>query len=341
MMKGRVTADDVAKKAGVSQSTVSRVLNNYPFIKEGTREKVLEAINELGFTRDEIARSLVEKKTRTIGLIIGNISNPFFAESAGVIISKAQKEKYDVIIYNTNHDDYQLEKAISTLIGKRVDGILAAAVNRNNARVKQLYENGFPIVLYNSRLDDSEVNSISLDNKKGAMLAVEHLAELGHKKIAYIAGPSKYLTVYERYVAYREALQKYGLSYDSELVFNEELTHDKVVAFTKRILSRPDRPSAIFAMSDEMALAVMDGVAGVGLKIPDDVSIIGFDNINIAANSYIGLTTISQQKEKMALLALDNLIQLIESDQKDMQPVHVIIEPELLIRRTTGVCKGS
>ncbi len=110
MMKGRVTADDVAKKAGVSQSTVSRVLNNYPFIKEGTREKVLEAINELGFTRDEITRSLVEKKTRTIGLIIGNISNPFFAESAGVIISKAQKEKYDVIIYNTNHDDYQLEK---------------------------------------------------------------------------------------------------------------------------------------------------------------------------------------------------------------------------------------
>ena len=335
-MSGRVTADDVAKKAGVSQSTVSRVLNNYPFIKQHTREKVLLAIEELGFTRDEIARSLVEKKTRSIGLIVGDISNPFFAESARVIIAKAQKMEYDVVLCNTNHDDENLNKSINTLIGKRVDGIIVASINRNDTKIKQLYDNGFPIILYNSSLDDPKANFVVIDNIKGAKRAIDHLVELGHKKIAYIAGPFKYLTTYQRFLGYKEALLQHGIPYEEDFVYREEFSYGKIFNFTKELLIQKNRPTAFFAVSDQMALAIMDAASSLNMKIPNDLSVVGFDDISIAGNQFIGLTTVSQHMEEMAFLALEKLIDLIDSDENSLEPVQIIMEPEFIIRKTTA-----
>ncbi|MBT2658414.1 LacI family DNA-binding transcriptional regulator [Bacillus sp. ISL-18] len=335
-MIGRVTADDVAKKAGVSQSTVSRVLNNYPFIKESTREKVLSAISELGFTRDEIARSLVEKKTNAIGLILGDISNPFFAESAGVIIEQAQKLEYDVVICNTNHNDDNLEKSIHTLIGKRVDGILIASVKRDDTRVKHLHEKGFPIVLYNSSIDDPMANFVVIDNIKGAKMAVKYLLQLGHKKIAYIAGPFKYLTTYQRYIGYKEAILENGISLEQDFVYNGDFSYHKIFEFTKELLTQKNRPTAFLAVSDQMALAILDAAASLNLKIPEDVSVIGFDDIRLASNQFIGLTTVSQHMEKMASLALEKLIDLIDDRPNSSEPVQIVLEPELMIRKTTS-----
>ena len=335
-MIGRVTADDVARKAGVSQSTVSRVLNNYPFIKDSTREKVLSAISELGFTRDEIARSLVEKKTRSIGLIIGDISNPFFAESAGVIIEKAQKLKYDVVICNTNHNEENLEKSINTLIGKRVDGILVTSVNRDDTKIEQLHDDGFPIVLYNSSIDDPGANFVVIDNIKGAKLAVKHLLELGHKKIAYIAGPFKYLTTYQRFLGYKEAILDNGIPFEQDFIYNGEFSYQKIFGFTKELLTKKDRPTAFLAVSDQMALAVLDAAANLDLKIPEDVSVIGFDDIHLASNQFIGLTTVSQHMEVMASIALEKLIELIDVDSASSEPIRIVLEPELKIRKTTA-----
>jgi LacI family transcriptional regulator len=336
-MNDRVTADDVARKAGVSQSTVSRVLNNYPFIKNSTKEKVLLAINELGFTRDEIARSLVEKKTRSIGLIVGDISNLFFAESAGVIIEQAQKLDYDVVICNTNHDDENLDKSINTLIGKRVDGIIVASVKRNDTKIKQLHDMGFPIVLYNSSIDDPQANFVVIDNIKGAKLAINHLVELGHKKISYIAGPFKYLTTYQRFAGYREALLQHGIPYEEELVYNGEFSYQKIFEYTKDLLNKKNRPTAFLAVSDQMALAILDAAASLNLKIPKDVSVVGFDDISLASNHFIGLTTVSQHMELMASLALEKLIDLIDCETVPSVPIQIILEPELKIRKTTSV----
>lgn len=333
----RITTEDVAKIAGVSQSTVSRVLNNYPYIKENTREKVLAVIDELGFTRDEIARSLVEKRTKSIGLILGSISNPFFAESAEVIIEKAQELEYDVMIYNTGHSDANLEKAINTLIGKRVDGIILTGVNRNYTnKIKKLHQNGFPIFLYNSCLEDSFGNYIVIDNRIGAKIAVNHLVELGHKRIAYISGPSKYLTTYQRYLGYQEALNENGFNFQNNLVYNNDFSYAEIYKFSKRLLNKKKRPTAFLAASDQMALAVLDAAASLNLKVPKDVSVVGFDNIRIASNEYIGLTTISQQMEKMALIALEKLIYLIENKSASSS-IQVVLKPELIVRKTTGI----
>ncbi len=333
----RVTTEDVAKIAGVSQSTVSRVLNDYPYIKKNTRDKVLAVINELGFTRDEIARSLVEKRTKSIGLILGSISNPFFAETAEVIIERAQELKYDVIVYNTGHKDENLEQAINLLIGKRVEGIILTSVSKNyTEKIKKLHDNGFPVLLYNSFLDIKDVNFIVMDNNKGARLAVQHLIKLGHKKIAKISGPSKYLATYERTVGYKEEMIENGYEIDEGLIFNSEFSYDKIYSFTKKLLKKKDRPTAIIAASDQMALAVLDAASSLNLKIPADLSVVGFDNIRLSANEFIGLTTISQQMDQMSLTALEKLIYLIENKETSSSSIQIFLKPELMVRKTTG-----
>ncbi|MFE4075294.1 LacI family DNA-binding transcriptional regulator [Peribacillus sp. YIM B13477] len=333
----RVTTEDVAKIAGVSQSTVSRVLNDYPYIKKNTRDKVLAVINELGFTRDEIARSLVEKRTKSIGLILGSISNPFFAETAEVIIERAQELKYDVIVYNTGHKDENLEQAINLLIGKRVEGIILTSVSKNyTEKIKKLHDNGFPVLLYNSFLDIKDVNFIVMDNNKGARLAVQHLIKLGHKKIAKISGPSKYLATYERTVGYKEEMMENGYEIDEGLIFNSEFSYDKIYSFTKKLLKKKDRPTAIIAASDQMALAVLDAASSLNLKIPTDLSVVGFDNIRLSANEFIGLTTISQQMDQMSLTALEKLIYLIENKETSSSSIQIFLKPELMVRKTTG-----
>jgi LacI family transcriptional regulator len=338
-MKSRTNAYDVAKKAGVSQSTVSRVLNNYPHIKETTRRKVMQAIEELNFTRDEIARSLAEKKTRTIGLIIGDITNPFYAESSKIIMKKANEQAYDIIISYTDYQDTNLEKAIQTMIGKRVDGILIATSERTNKKIPELHRSGFPTILYNAFIDDQEhSNFVVVNNEKGAYMAMEHLIRLGHKDIAYISGPQYFLNLCNRHTGYKKALGKYNIPYDKSIVYQKNLNFSDIIAFVEKLIVRENRPTGIFAASDQIALTVMDTVLKSGLKIPEDISVIGFDDIALSSNHLINLSTVSQNMEEMATLALKNLLMMIEN-QDDEQRLQIIIDPELKIRNTTGPAK--
>ncbi|MGM7724279.1 LacI family DNA-binding transcriptional regulator [Metabacillus sp. Hm71] len=336
-MNSRINAYDVARKAKVSQSTVSRVLNHYPYIKEETRRKVLTAIKELNFTRDEIARSLAEKKTRTIGLIVGDITNPFYAESSDIIMRKAKEQEYDVIIGYTNYRSENLDKTIQTMIGKRVDGILIGTVNRSNKRVKELFQSGFPTVLYNSTVDNYEqANYIILNNEKGAYMATEHLIELGHREIAYISGPETFLNLDRQHIGYKKALKKYGIQYNENLVYQGALSYHEIIHFVDKLFSSTNRPTSIFVNSDQMALAIIDAVTKLNLEVPKDLSIIGFDNINLASNHMISLTTVSQSIDTMAFLALEHLLLIIEGKETIDTPIQIEIEPELIIRKTTG-----
>lgn len=339
----RVTVNDIARAARVSQTTVSRVLNNYPQVKESTRRKVLDTIDELKFTPDSVARSMITKKTYTLGLIVGDISNPFFAESAKIIIEKAQKLGYDVIISNTNHNDDNLESAIQTLLNKRVDGILISSVYKTSKTVQDLHESGFPLILFVNKTDDPNSNYVVLDNEKGARLAVEHLVQLDHKNIAFVCGPLKYSAIYERYIGYQKALNKYGLEMKSEFVYNQEISYEDTYSFVDNLLSMKHTPTAFFAASDQIALTIMDAAVNNNYRIPEDLSIIGFDNMSISSNQYIGLTTISQQKEKMSLTALEKLVLLIENGDTVSTPIRITLEPELIVRKTssTALVKGT
>ena len=335
-MKERVNAYDVAKRAGVSQSTVSRVMNNYSFVKKSTREKVLLAIEELGFTPDGIARSLASKKTHTIGLIVGNISNPFYAETAHIILREAREYDYDVIIVDTDSDNSSFDRSIQTLIGKRVDGIIVASVKKDNQKIIELLKKNVPIIFYNRKVDDDgQTNFVVIDNEAGAKMAVSHLIELNHERIAYISGPCMYSTFSDRFLGYKLALKENGISYDESLVYQDELSYEKVFEFSLELMRGQNRPTSFFASTDHIALAVMDAAAQNGFHIPYDISIIGFDDIDIASSPYIGLSTISQQKKKMASLVLQELISIIDGESNGF--VQITLEPELLTRKTTGI----
>ncbi|MCM3716109.1 LacI family transcriptional regulator [Alkalihalobacillus oceani] len=328
----RVTSKDVAKKAGVSQATVSRVINNYPHMKQSTREKVLKAIQELGFTPDQIARSLNMRKTSSIGLIVGDISNPFFAETAKVIISQARKSGFDVILTDTEHESVNLEKSIESLVGKRVEGIIIGSVDLYDSKTRQFAETGFPVVFYNTNIHEDIGNYVVLNNKKGAKVGVKHLVELGHRKIAYISGTLKYSNLSGRLEGFKEALKEYDLPFDKHLIKEFDVSSNGISTFLKAQMEQPNPPTAFFAASDQIAFTVMEAARELGLQIPDDISVIGFDNINISANPFINLTTISQQHRRMASIALENLLTLIKNDN---EMIRNVLEPELILRSTT------
>ncbi|ANU11203.1 hypothetical protein BBH88_13315 [Planococcus antarcticus DSM 14505] len=248
MMK--VTVIDIAQKAGVSQSTVSKVLNDYPEISGETRKKVLKAIKELDFYPDLVARSLVLKKSKTIGLVVGDISNPFFSETSKVVISKAREQGIDVIISDTDYRLENLEWALRNMVGRRVDGILVASVNRRDTVTTNLAKKGFPIVLFNRHTDDKGTSFVVTDNELGSWLAVDHLVGLGHEKIDYISGSLHFSTFYQRYKGYMKALQKHGLSNDPRFVFSEKTEKEQIKKFLKDILLLGNKPTSLYAASD-------------------------------------------------------------------------------------------
>lgn len=339
-MKQRVSAYDVANLAKVSQSTVSRVLNNYPYVKKETKERVHAAISELGFSPDEIARSLANKKTNTIGLIVEDLSNPFYAETAHIILREAQKKDYEVIIIDAETDEDSFERAISSLIRKRVDGIIVACIRKDNKKIREYSTEGLPIILYNRKIDgNGSIQNIEVDNRAGAKIAVNHLIDLNHERIAYISGPIIYSTFNDRLKGYKEALEENKIAFDHNIVYQGDISYEKVFDFSIGLIRNENPPTAFFASTDYIALAIMDAAARSGLHIPYDISIIGFDDINIASNPFIGLSTISQQKEKMAPLALKKLISLIEDKDDKKDSVSVILPPKLVLRKSTGFNK--
>lgn len=337
-MSHRVSVYDVAELAKVSQSTVSRVLNDYPYVKETTRNKVHAAINELGFSPDEIARSLANRKTNTIGLIVENISNPFYSETAHIILREARKYNYEVMMIDTDDDLESFDKAIATLVGKRVEGIIVASIRRDNRSINKFKDKKVPIILYNRKTEDvSNVNYIEVDNQLGAKMAVDYLIKMNHKRIAYISGPDIYSTFNDRLKGYRESMLVHDVKYDESLVYQGDMSTEKIFEFSMDLMQNKDYPSAFFASSDQIALIVMEAAVRSGKIIPKDISLIGFDDINIASNPFIDLSTISQKKDKMASLAVKGLIELIDSNKKGMKPTRVTLLPELIIRNTTDI----
>ncbi|MDW0116215.1 LacI family DNA-binding transcriptional regulator [Sporosarcina thermotolerans] len=332
-MKNKVTIKDVAKYAGVSPSTVSRVLNNYLHIKPDKRQKVEEAIKELNFEPNEIARSLITNKSKTIGLVVDDISNPFFSETSKVIILKARQLGYEILIYDTSGEE-DLKKTLKFLLSRNLSGIIVGSVSRYDQNFEELVGESIPVVYFNRKPEKSNFFSVTMDNKKGSKMTISHLIQKGHSRIAFIGGPFEYSTYYDRYLGYYESINEFGLTIDEELILKGKPTNDYIQNFVTRILSKPDRPTAIVASTDQIAITVLDAIEKNNFRVPNDVAVIGFDNIQVSSNPYIGLTTISQQKSKMAELALNTLILLIEKNLKET-PEDVVISPKLITRKTT------
>ncbi|MCW3489413.1 LacI family DNA-binding transcriptional regulator [Dethiobacter alkaliphilus] len=329
-----ITTKDVAKKAGVSQATVSRVLNNYHYVGEKTRRKVTEAIAELGYQPNEIARSMALQKTSTLGLIVPDLTNPFYSEISKSIISRAKEFKYNVIVCNSDNSKALQDFYIDFLQQKRVDGIIMASVALEDENVEKMVRSGFPCIFCNRRLAMKTANFVSSDNKKGAKLAINHLLEKGHRKIAFISGPQTFSTAVERFAGYKEALKEQGVPIVAQFVRQGNYDKESGYHVTKELLALPERPTAIFASNDVMALSSMEAILDAGLQIPEDIALVGYDDIDMSGHRRIELTTVAQQKDEVGRLAVDKLIETIKGGTD--KPYHVFLEPKLIIRNTTA-----
>lgn len=330
----KLTIHDIAKKAGVSHTTVSRVLNDDSRVLPKTKDRVLSVVRAYNFVPNPRARAFSSNKSHLIGLLISDISNPFFAELAKGMEDKAYELGYHVIICSTK----KMHKGLgylNFLMKAGVDGLVFASATIREPKIRKLIKDDFPIVMVNQKLAGEDFNYVICDNKKGAQSIVNHLLDLGHTKIGIITGPENIFTGHERLVGYRNTLEQRGLVINEDYIIQKPFGWDSGYHGTRQLLDLQDRPQAIFAGNDNIARGVLDALSEAQLKIPDDIAVAGFDDTTFASHSSIKLTTINQKKYEMGCQTAKLLIEMIEQKTRGYNQ-HIILEPELIVRESCG-----
>jgi LacI family transcriptional regulator len=338
-MQKKTTIKDIARMANVSHTTVSRALNNKSRIKNATKEKILSIARDLNYRPNFIARSLVMRKTKTLGLVITTIANPFYTELSQGIETTAISLGYNIILCSTNYDLSVEKQYIDMLRSKGVDGIIFTSAHMGDPNIIGLAEEGFPMILVNRRTYDpivrEKVDYIGVDNISGGFLAVEHLIKLGHVRIGVIGGSSESSVGFERLEGGKKALTAYGLEVIGDYFLEGDFLKGSGYRGGKGFLKMNRPPTAIFATNDYMALGTYQAIVEEGRKIPDDIALIGFNNIEFTSIKGIELTTIGQKKYEMGALAVKTLVERIEG-RKVGPSKEIVLEPELIVRKTCG-----
>ncbi len=338
-MSGKTTIKDIAKIANVSHTTVSRALNNQARIRNETKEKILSIAKELNYRPNFIARSLVMRRSKMLGLVITTIANPFYTEIAQGIEATASKLGYSIILCST-HSDLATEKLyVDMLRSKGVDGIIFTSAHMGDPNILELAEEGFPIILVNRRtyhpVVQEKVDYVGIDNIQGGFLAVEHLIKLGHRRIGIIGGSSESSVGFERLEGGKMALSAYGLEKRDDYFLEGDFLKESGYRGGMKFIGMAEPPTAIFAANDHMALGTYQAVVEEGKEVPEDIAIVGFNDIEFTAMKGIELTTVGQKKYEMGSLSVETLVERIEGRKTDL-PKEIILKPELIVRKTCG-----
>lgn len=300
-----VTIYDVAREANVSMATVSRVVNGNPNVKPATRKKVLEVIDRLGYRPNAVARGLASKKTTTVGVIIPDISNIFYAELARGIEDIATMYKYNIILSNSDQNVEKELHLLNTMLGKQVDGILFLGGHISEEHVQEFERSPVPIVLAGAVEETNKVPSVNIDYKAASYDAVTELLEKGHKRIGFVSGPfHDTINMKFKLEGYREALAKAGVEYSDDLVVEGEYTYDSGLEAWQKFSELEDKPTAIFVGNDETALGVVHGAQDQNVSIPDEVEVISFDNTRLALMVRPQLTSVVQPLYDIGAVAM-------------------------------------
>ena len=328
-----VTLKDVAKAAGVSYATVSRALSGSSQIGSETRERVLKLCDEMGYTTNFVARSMVTKRTNLIGLVVPSVDNQFMSELAYHAEVSARSHGYNIMLCDSGPDLRQEKTVVKLLLGRQVDGILIVPQSSRSYESLKPYLDQTPTVFLSENLLDQPQSYVAVDNSRGTYLGTQYLYELGHRDILYF-GQRQSTTHQLRAEGYLKACQELGLA---PRYFNSEYTRSSIQGgyqLAKELFQKPLDYTAIFASTDSNALGVLTAADELGIDIPGRLSLIGFDNISATALSRIDLTTIDQPKKAMAVQAVDMLRDKIEHGTQGY--VHQILLPTLIRR---GTCK--
>jgi LacI family transcriptional regulator len=327
------TIREVAESAGVSYATVSHVINNTRIVSPETRQRVLAAMEALNFRPNALARSLRQGKTNTLGLVLPDSANPFFAEISRSIEDEAFKKGYSVFLCNTELDTQRELFYVDVLSKKQVDGIIFVAAGDQPDSLDYLRHRNMPVVMIDRDLPNVEVDAVLTDHRLGGYLATRHLLELGHTRIACIAGPSSITPSAERITGYRNALEEAGLAADETLILRGDYHAQSGMEMTHAILRMEPRPTAIFAMNDLMALGALRAAAEEGCSVPGDLAVVGYDDLELAHFTNPPLTTIAQPKKEIGAQAISLLVDRMS--RRDRSPSRIVLPPELIVRRST------
>lgn len=326
-----VTIYDVAKLAQVSVTTISKILNHKDYdISEETRQRVLDVIKEMNFTPNGLARSLVTKKTNVLGLLIPDISNQYFADMARGVEDGANRLGYNVMLCNTDENSNKQQEYLNILKGRCTDGLIIVPIAGSETVFSSDFEMEKPFVVLDRVYEKSKgIYQVKFDNVSGGYLATKYLIEKGHDRIGLISGPSTDRTVKDRLKGYKKALKEYGLKYDKSIVYIGNYKYASGVDGAKYLLKTDI--TAIFALNDLMACGAYKAITSVGLKIPEDISVIGYDDVILSDILDPPLTTISQPKYEMGKVAATMLINQLKNVEQEYERC---FEPELIERNS-------
>jgi len=332
-MKKKVTMLDIANIAGVSKATVSMVINRKDeHISEETRNKVLKVADELDFIPDSVARSLATNKSGTIGIILPDITNPFFSEMARAIEDEANNCGFNVIFCNSDNEIKKEKKYVELLISKRVDGVIFIAGGKSSGNIEILNSKGTPFVIVDRYCEEhNEYYGVYCRSREGVENGIEYLYSIGKRKIAFVTGQKGLEISRQRLAGYRYACKKRGI-YNKEYVFQGDYTLEGGIKATEAILKFPEKFDTIFYSSDIAAFGGMKTLLRHGYKIPEDIGIMGFDNIKISQFIEPELTTIAQPIYEMGTESVKLLVKIISGDNVTQK--QIFFKPQLVVRGT-------
>lgn len=329
------TIKDVAKQANVSTTTVSHVINNTRYVAKSTREAVEKAMEDLGYQPNFLARSLRSGETNTIGLIVPDGANPFFADISRRIEDLGYDNGYSVIQCNSDQDLNKQRSYIKTLIAKQIDGVIFISSGDSDDDLKLLTASNIPVVVVDRSVPLNLADMILVNNEQAGYEATRHLLDLGHQRIACISGPMVLGTSRLRFEGYKRALDEADIILNPDYILESAYTLKGGQQAMEKLLNVNPSPTAIFALNDLIAFGVIYKARHLGFNIPEDFSIIGFDDIELAAAFTPSLTTIAQPLHEIAKLAVDRLFEKMQTENGDWENKQIMLDAKIIIREST------
>lgn len=328
-----MTIDDVAKLAGVSYQTVSRVINNKPYVSTATRQRVQEVIAETGYRPSPIARSLATSRTATIGLVVPDISNPYFSAVARGVEQVAYAHNYNVLLCNTGEDASRELEVLHTLDERFVDGVIACGLRQEDKPLQEALVNFRAIVLVNRRFVHKADPAIMIDDVLGGYIATQHLLQIGHRAVGFMAGPTNSYSGVRRLQGYEQALAEWSIDRQPGWIQHCIPTVAGGEAAAQSLFADHPELSALFCYNDLVAVGVLRHCAATGRRVPEDMAIVGYDDIMLAAMVSPPLTTCHVPREKMGSWAVSMLLAYINDENE--KPGEMVVTPELVVRAST------
>lgn len=339
MPKDRVTLREVAQAAGVHPGTASRALNEgtRSLVRAETVERVIRAADELGYKPNLLARSFKTRRTHSVGIVIPDINNPLFPPMVRGVEDRLFQEGYVALLANTENDRARQQQIFDQMVDRRVDGLVLATASRDDAALEALSEQGIPIVLINRVVQNHAFSSVSVDNEAGVRMVVEHLRSLGHERIAHLAGPQSMSTGFSRHRAFVASMGATGHPADPDLiVFADSLTIPEGERCGQLLFGLARRPTAVFAANDMLALGCYSALEAAGLRCPDDVSVVGFNDMPFIDRVRPPLSSVRIPHYEFGAHAAELLLQRIAFPDVPLKVV--VLAPALVVRGSTAPC---